>query len=272
MVDDPSSATNDLPGTRRDDEPAHDGVVILDDNPVRADLYALWTEPVESVVVASAAELVEALDSSPLVLCLSAAEQRDPSVLRAVREHAPHVQVLALRSRENPAGTDRDYDETLVEPFGRTEYRETVERLLRRGLYGFKVHQFYRLNTLLVTERRWADGEETDVHVDSLRATIERLEGEITALGATLEESDFDALMRTLSIRSQYSTEPTEDPATSHQSKYHPPACPNCGLEWGVPHGNDLEFGYERIASFVWECTRCGHVMKTTPGEYDKVL
>lgn len=273
MFDDPSSARNDTLRTPSDDDPAGGGVVIRDDNRVRADLYALWSEPVPTVVVSSREDLLATVDSSHLVLCLSGVGERSPAPLGDLRARAPHLQVLGVFARDEPAAAaGPDFDETLVEPFGRDAYRAAVERLLRRALYSFKVHQFYRLNALLVTERRWADGAETDVHVDSLRASVDRLEGEIAALSETLDGDDFDALLRTLDARGQHSTEPTDAPATTHRSKYHPPACPNCGLEWGVPHENDLEFGYERIASFVWECTRCGHVTKTTPGEYDKVL
>ncbi|MFB6184255.1 MAG: hypothetical protein ABEI96_06835 [Haloarculaceae archaeon] len=259
------------PAANEDDD-IEFGVVIFDDNRTRGELYALWLDRLHCTLATSTDEVLETLGDEHLVVCLSARLERETDVVTAVRKRVPHAQVLVLVTRDMPLVTiEWDCDETLREPIDRSTFRETVRKLARRGLYSLKVNQFYKLNAALVSAGRRA-GDDRDSDRDSMRATIERLEAEIKSLAARMDGSDFDAMLTAVRSRNRYLYEPSAETTPSHNSKYHPDDCPNCGLTWGVAHGSPLGLGYRRIGAFVWQCRRCEHVLKLSAGEYDKIL
>lgn len=248
-------------------------VAILDENKIRAELFASWLDHVQTTVTTSSDGLLSAVQRSHLVVCLSTECDSMNEVVKSVRKRIPHVQILAIVSRDTPFVTlDRACDETLLEPVNKKSFRRALRRLLRRGLYSHKLHLYYQLSAALMAEQESADIVSATESDDWVSERIHRLKREIQSLAAQMDETDFDALLRAVRIRNRYFTEPERDETSRHASKYHPDNCPDCGLPWETSHGNDLGLGYKRIGAFVWECSRCGHIIKLSAGEYDKIL
>ena len=52
-------------------------------------------------------------------------------------------------------------------------------------------------------------------------------------------------------------TEPVRETEAITKSKYRPDDCSDCGLPWGVVHGNALGTGFTQIGAEVWKYNRC---------------
>lgn len=255
-------------GTNTDDW----SVAVVDENRMRGEIDAHWIAerwPCEPMTEPETA--LARLSRSSLVVCVRSKTERETDLVQSIWNVYPHVQILLLLSREELTGPDRNYDEILREPFSRTALQSMVERLRRRARYALKVRQYYRLGGYLMSIEKYAS-DDMAADADLLTTRIAALRTEIRALAENMDESDFEAVRQSLYRRKQTFERPTIPTGYNASSKYHPPACPTCGLPWGVSHGGDLGEGYLRVAALVWRCTGCGDYLKTGSSEYSHIL
>ncbi|QLG27122.1 HalX domain-containing protein [Halorarum halophilum] len=161
-----------------DDPPV---VLVVEDEPDLADLYAAWLGDDYDVRTAyGGQEALEQLDEDVSIVLL---DRRMPGlsgdeVLVAVRDHGIECRVAMVTAVEPDFDiVAMGFDDYLVKPVTREALTETVESLLRRSEYDTGVQEYFALaskKAVLESEKGRAALEESDEYRD-LDARLEHL-------------------------------------------------------------------------------------------------
>ncbi|OYR57958.1 HalX domain-containing protein [Halorubrum halodurans] len=181
-------------------------VLVVEDEPDLADLYAAWLGDEYRVRTAygghEALETIDDLDDDVDAILL---DRRMPGlsgdeVLAAVRERGIDCRVAMVTAVEPDFDIlEMGFDDYLVKPVASDTLKETVEGLLRRGEYDTGIQDLFALTSkkaMLEAEKsasELADNQE----YQELTARIETLRDEADrSLEAVTQKDDFEALFR----------------------------------------------------------------------------
>lgn len=179
----------------------------------------------------------------------------EDAVLSVLRE-SKHVQIVMLDTEASQSTPPVPHDEAFTQPVG----DEDVQRMARvyvRAYYSSSTAAFFDLSITANNYR--LSNEEVDERLERLERTIDLLERHLSAFRAFLEPADRTQLAN----REAEYTDYFSDFGTRFETAALglPKACPNCGLDWTVTHGQRLGRGFERVAANTWRCTRCSNVL-----------
>lgn len=140
-----------------DDEPV---ILVVEDEPDLADLYATWLKPEYRVLTAyGGKEAVENLDEEIDVVFLDRRMPNFPGdeVLEEIHDRDIDCSVSMVSAVEPDFGIlDMNFDTYLIKPINRKELVSTVEDLVARNSYEKPVQKLYSLTskkTLLEIEK-----------------------------------------------------------------------------------------------------------------------
>jgi DNA-binding response OmpR family regulator len=182
-------------------------VVVVEDEPDLADLYATWLEGRYDVHAAyggqEALTVIDGLDDVAVVLL----DRRMPDVsgdevLTALRDRDVDARVAMVTAVEPDFDiVAMGFDDYLVKPVSREALEETVSKLLLREEYADGVRELFSLaskKALLEAEKSAAELEASGEY-DELSARIETHRADLDAtLGELSESSDLSELYRDL--------------------------------------------------------------------------
>ncbi|QLG63216.1 hypothetical protein [Halorarum salinum] len=234
-------------------------VLLLEESSTHADLFEMWLEGVQTKRAARPRDIFRVFDSTVAVACLSQSVlgEDEPDIRRFILNRNPYCQLILIASCSSPDILyEQHYDATIVRPTSREEFQTAVEKRLTYGMYSALLDEFYSLNAELVSLERAGDSE-VDLDPDALQKRLQRVRKPLNQLTAAIDHADTKALLQSLNLHRKYLTEPAQAIDSEPASKYHPKACPNCKLPWGVDHRNDLGKGFTSIGAYVWRCSRC---------------
>lgn len=178
-------------------------VLVVEDEPDLADLYAAWLGDQYQVRTAyGGREAIDNLDDHVDVILL---DRRMPGlsgddVLVAVRDRGIDCRVAMVTAVE----PDFDiiamgFDDYLVKPVTKESLRETVERLLDRSQYDSGVQELFALSSkkaLLEAEKGQGTLADSDEYQE-LTTRLAELKGELdTTMASFGEHDDFEQLFR----------------------------------------------------------------------------
>ena len=178
-------------------------VLVVEDEPDLADLYATWLRDDYEVRVAyGGREALDSLDDDIAVVLL---DRRMPDlsgdeVLAAIRERGIECRVAMVTAVEPDFDIiEMGFDDYLVKPVSKDSLHDTVSNLLVRNQYDDEVQRLFALASkkgLLETEKSETELRDHEEY-QTLSRKIERLQSEIDETFAQLDdESDFEALYR----------------------------------------------------------------------------
>ncbi|MFB6205797.1 MAG: response regulator transcription factor [Haloglomus sp.] len=180
-------------------------VLVVDDEPDLADLYAAWLdEEYETRIAYGGNEAIEAFDEAVDVALIDRLmpEMSGDEVLEHIRETGHDCQVAMVTAVEPDFDIiEMGFDDYLVKPILRDELLETVENLLARGDYDSQLQDLYALVskraalTTQKTEEELANSEE----YQELEARIEELQAELDQTAMELDKTDFEVAFQKLS-------------------------------------------------------------------------
>ncbi|MFB6304454.1 MAG: HalX domain-containing protein [Haloferacaceae archaeon] len=163
-------------------------VLVVEDEPDLADLYATWLEDDYRVRTAyGGREALEAIDPEVSVILL---DRRMPDlpgdeVLSTVRERGIDCRVAMVTAVEPDFDiVAMGFDDYLVKPVSKDALRETVENLLLRDEYAEGIQELFSLaskKALLESEKGPADLEESEEY--------QELDQRLSELRAELDET-----------------------------------------------------------------------------------
>jgi len=178
----------------------HPHVLIVDDEPDLADLYASWL-PRQYVVETAhdGSSALERLDESVDVVLL---DRRMPGlsgdeVLERIRERYPECGVAMITAVDPDFDILKmGFDAYLTKPVDEGDLNGVVERLLRRSEYTDTLREFFmKLSKREALEAEMPDFElESDERYQRLESEIEDLRQQSEAHMAELDGEDFEAL------------------------------------------------------------------------------
>ncbi|MGQ4554367.1 response regulator [Halobellus sp. GM3] len=179
---------------------AHPHVLIVDDEPDLADLYASWLEAEHIVQTANdGTSALELLDESVDVVLL---DRRMPGmsgdeVLERIRERYPDCTVAMITAVDPDFDILKmGFDAYLTKPVGQTDLNDVIDRLLRRSEYTETLREFF----MKLSKREALEAEKPDFELESderyrqLESEIESLRRQSEAHMADLDGEDFEAL------------------------------------------------------------------------------
>ena len=189
---------------------ANHRVVIVDDEPDLADLYASWLSAEYAVDTAyDGQEALDILDESVDVVLL---DRRMPGmsgdeVLERIREHGLGCGVAMITAVDPDFDIlELGFDAYLTKPVAASELTDVTERLLRRAAYADTLREFFA--KLSTREALLAEKPEVELDGDEryrkLEAEIERLREESEAHLSELDGEDFEALFYRLDEPEQF--------------------------------------------------------------------
>lgn len=206
----------------------------------------------------------ESIDRSVAVLLLSM-EFENKEIARLVRDAklaSPHVEVAIMaKDSGDLIDVDVDHDEELISPVTWEEFTTTIDSMIRRAQYSATLQRYFQL-TLAANNRRIASSAEDladDEQYKRLESEIDRLQARLNELTEAMDSGDYESMLHRLN--QDETPADSDSPRSDPSMDGLPEECPNCGLGWGIWHGQQLGHGYERIAAFVWRCTDCDYVM-----------
>ncbi|QCC47926.1 HalX domain-containing protein [Halobellus limi] len=180
-------------------------VLVVEDEPDLADLYATWLRDEYRVRVAyGGREALEELDEEVDVVLL---DRRMPDLsgdeaLEAIRERDVGCRVAMVTAVEPDFDiVAMGFDDYLVKPVSRDSLKDTVENLLRRNSYDDGIQELFALaskKALLESEKDAATLEE-HAEYQELTERVQNLRAELDeTLTAFDDEHDFTAMYRDL--------------------------------------------------------------------------
>ena len=181
-------------------------VLVVEDEPDLADLYAAWLGDEYRVRTAygghEALETIDDLDDDVDAILL---DRRMPGlsgdeVLAAVRERGVDCRVAMVTAVEPDFDIlEMGFDDYLVKPVASETLKETVEGLLKRGEYDSGVQDLFSLTSkkaMLEAEKSASELAENEEYqeltarIDEIREDVDR------SLEAVTEQDDFEGLFR----------------------------------------------------------------------------
>lgn len=179
-------ATEDRRGTSRGD--AHEQVVlIVEDDPLLAELYAEWVADEYSVRVAHTATEAQAqcdADVAVVILDRRLRTTTAEDVLGDLRDSVDGARIALVTAVEPDVDIiELDIDEYITKPIGRDEFRACITRLLRRRSLSRKLDYHFELASKLAaleTSRCPASPESSDEY-SRLRAVFDHVTQDIAA-------------------------------------------------------------------------------------------
>jgi len=180
-------------------------VLVVDDEPDLADLYAAWLgEGYETRVAYGGNEAIELFDEAVDVALIDRLmpEMSGDEVLEHIRDTGHDCQVAMVTAVEPDFDIiEMGFDDYLVKPILRDELLEAVQNLLSRGDYDSQLRDLYALvskRAALVTqksEEELAGSEE----YQELEERIEALQADLDRTAMELDSDDFEVAFRKLS-------------------------------------------------------------------------
>jgi DNA-binding response OmpR family regulator len=180
-------------------------VLVVDDEPELAELFAVWLEEEWTVRVANdGEEAIDEMDGDVAVVLL---DRRMPGtsgdeVLDAIREEGYDCRVVMVTAIDPDFDIiEMGFDDYLVKPVSREEIRTTVDRIHRRNEYDEIMREYYSLaskRAVLRTEKPRCELEDNE--------EFQRLESRLNSLREAVDETieglrtheDFAAAFRDL--------------------------------------------------------------------------
>lgn len=175
-------------------------VLVVEDEPDLADLYAEWLVDSYEVHVAyeGASALAELNGGVDVVLL----DRRIPDlsgdeVLEEIRERGIDCRVAMVTAvTPDEDIVEMGFDDYLVKPVSREDLQRVVERLLRRSTHTADVREFFALaskKAVLDAESSAPERESSEVYAELERSLREKSEA-IDATLENLEHEDFEVL------------------------------------------------------------------------------
>ena len=179
-------------------------VLVVEDEPDLADLYAAWLSDEYSVLTADGGqEALDQIDEADDDVDAILLDRRMPGlsgdeVLAAVRERGIDCRVAMVTAVEPDFDILKmGFDDYLVKPVTSDTLRETVDGLLRRGEYDTDVQELFSLTSkkaILETEKSATELADNQEYQD-LTERIEELRSKAdNSLEAVTEDDDFERL------------------------------------------------------------------------------
>jgi DNA-binding response OmpR family regulator len=182
-------------------------VLVVEDEPDLADLYAAWLGDEYRVRTAyGGQEALNEVDAAEDTVDAILLDRRMPGlsgdeVLAAVRDRGLDCRVAMVTAVEPDFDIlSMGFDDYLVKPVTSDTLRETVEGLLRRGEYDTEMQELFSLTSkkaMLETEKNateLADNEEYQRLTDRIAEIRSQADESLEAV--TAEENDFEKLFQ----------------------------------------------------------------------------
>ncbi|MFC7235099.1 HalX domain-containing protein [Halosegnis marinus] len=179
-------------------------VLVIDDEPDLADLYAAWlTDEYDVRTAYGGEEGIDAMDGDVDVALIDRLmpDRSGDEVLDRFREGGYDCRVAMVTAVEPDFDIiEMGFDDYLVKPVRRDELQEAVEALLSRSAYDRQVREYYALvSKRAALESQKGDRELADSEAYAeLVADIDRLRGDIDATLSEFTADDFEAELRRL--------------------------------------------------------------------------
>jgi DNA-binding response OmpR family regulator len=179
-------------------------VLVIDDEPDLADLYAAWlTDEYEVRTAYGGDEAMAAMDEDVDVALIDRLmpDLSGDEVLDRVREAGYNCRVAMVTAVEPDFDIiEMGFDDYLVKPVRRDELREAVEGLLSRSTYDQQMREYYALvskRAALESQKSERELAENPAYAE-LRDEIDRLRDELDQTVADFTAEDFEAELRRL--------------------------------------------------------------------------
>lgn len=179
-------------------------VLVVDDEPDLADLYAAWLDPGYEVRTSyGGASVTEQIDGDVDVVLLDRLMPDRPGdeVLATIREQDHDCRVAMVTAVEPDFDIiEMGFDDYLVKPVLRDELLDAVERLLTRTAYDAQLQEFYALaskRAALLTQKDERELDESKAYA-TLTERIEQLRVDMDETVGDLGARDFEFTLREL--------------------------------------------------------------------------
>lgn len=179
-------------------------MLVVDDEPELADLYAAWLREEYDVRTAYGGREALAVLESGVEVDVASIDRLMPrmsgrELLSHIREAGYDCRVSIVTAVEPDFDIiEMGFDEYLVKPVRREELREVVDVLVTRSTYDEQLQEFFALaskRAALETEKTDRELEENEAYAE-LTAEFDRLRSEIRRTTDRLRPRDLDIEMR----------------------------------------------------------------------------
>ena len=179
-------------------------VLIVDDEPDLADLYAAWLEAEYEVLTAYGGE--EGLDAMDETVDVALIDRLMPDlsgdeVLGRIRDEEYGCRVAMVTAVEPDFDIiEMGFDDYLVKPVRREELAESVQDLLDRAAYSGQLREYYALSSkraTLDTQKSQRELDESEVYAELVNE-IEAMSDELDAATDDFSAEAFEAELRKL--------------------------------------------------------------------------
>ncbi|MEF8777654.1 MAG: HalX domain-containing protein [Natronomonas sp.] len=181
-------------------------VLVVDDEPELADLYAAWLREAYNVRTAYGGEAaIDALGADVEVALIDRLMPRmsGSELLSRIRSSEYDCRVSIVTAVEPDFDIiEMGFDEYIVKPVGRDEIKETVDALVARSKYDKKLQEFFALaskRATLEAKKRPQELKASDAYAE-LTAKFDRLRAELEQTTDQLRPRDFEIEMRQLNV------------------------------------------------------------------------
>ncbi|WP_255151438.1 HalX domain-containing protein [Halorarius halobius] len=179
-------------------------VLVIDDEPDLADLYAAWLSDDYDVRTAYGGE--EALEQADDAVDVALIDRLMPDlsgdeVLERIREQGYNCRVAMVTAVEPDFDIiDMGFDNYLVKPIRREDLIEAVESLRTRSTYDSQLREYFSLaSKRAALESQKSDRELADSEAYAeLTAELDDLSDQLDETTAELDADDFEVAMRQL--------------------------------------------------------------------------
>ncbi len=180
-------------------------VLVVDDEPQLAELFALWLEEEWTIRIAhSGDEALSQMDPSVAVVLL---DRRMPGksgdeTLEAIREAGYDCRVIMVTAVDPDFDIiEMGFDDYLVKPVANSEVSETVRRVHRRSEYDEIMREYYSLaskRAVLETEKPRSEIEDNEEFRELERRLTELREAVDETIDGLQTHEDYAAAFRDL--------------------------------------------------------------------------
>ncbi|WP_255198623.1 HalX domain-containing protein [Halorarius litoreus] len=179
-------------------------VLVIDDEPDLADLYAAWLTSEYDVRTAyGGGAALEEIDEEVSVALIDRLmpDLSGDEVLERIREEGYDCRVAMVTAVEPDFDIiDMGFDDYLVKPVRREELQGVVESLLKRTTYDAQLREYFSM----VSKRAALESQKSDRELAeseayaSLTEDIEALSAQLDETTASLDAADFEVALRNL--------------------------------------------------------------------------